>query len=488
MFWPTVVSFPAAWDAPAHEHGWIVVGFVAWLLWRDHHALLAEESEGILDLVPVITALSLAWLIAVIAGIGSVHEALMPAIVALWAIATLGWVAGRLVVPITAMFMLAVPLWTVANPVLQRLTTIVSGAVTRLVGIEAEVGFDTITLSAGTFLVEAGCSGLNYLMGALVLSSMYAQLFIHRWQTQVKVIAVAAAASIFGNWLRVTMLIIIGELSAMQSGMLEDHLWQGWWIFTLLMIPTYFVARKIERRDAARYGKAPRRVKHPLSGRAARARDRRAVLAGLAAIVGPAVYMGVGAIPRGGSVDRSVATLQIAPAWSVEEKPGEELSWVPSYRGVDERAAWTLRSEGQVVEAARHYFRDQRFGEELIQFANALAPDSLMYADRMVGPVGQANRLVREAIVFDDRETARVVWYWYRVGGFDTAVSMKAKLLEIVSFVRRTPAAELITVTAPCVEDDCGDAARAIRSAMGMAMPSTGPARADSARGDPSDS
>lgn len=492
-FWPTFASFPRAWDAPSHEHGWIVALFVFWLLWRDRHRLLGGDTGGLMDVTPVLAFLSVGWLMCLIAGIGTGHEALMPIILALWAVATLGWATRWVVGRIALTFMLAVPLWAVVIPPLQRATTVASGAITRLAGIEAEVGYDTITLNAGTFLVEAGCSGLNYLMGALVLGAMYAQLFLTRWQTQVKVVALAGVAAIIGNWIRVTMLIVIGEVSAMESGLLEDHLWQGWLIFTVLMIPTYFVAGWIERRDRVRYaGRAPQNeaarattadtdpsgvdLNPKIEGvRPAGAdrggRNRRAVLAGFAAIVGPMTYMVVGAVPRSAALDRDVEALHTVSPWVARSIPAAELNWLPGYRGVDERVAWTLSAGDVALEGARHYYRDQSFGEELIQYGNTIAADSLIYSDRMVGPVGPERRLAREAVVVD-RGGARVVWYWYRVGGYETAFGVKAKLLEIVSFFRRSPAAELVTLTGPCEGDDCSGAAAAIRSAMGVPVSS----------------
>jgi len=472
MFWPTLLLFPRTWDAPSREHGWMVLVFAAWLIWRDRRALRSTESDGLLEIVPILAILSMTWLIAVIAGVGSGHQTLMPIILALWALATLGWAARSLVAPILAIFMLAVPIWDSVIPLLQRLTTIVSGGATRLVGIEAEVGYDTIALTLGTFLVEAGCSGLNYLMGALVLGAMYAELFVDRWQTKAKIVAIAALASVVGNWIRVTMLIVIGEVTAMQSPLLEDHLWQGWWIFTLLMIPTYFIARKIERRDAAKFRTdgAAQETSGPLSVDAIHARNRRALIAGGAAIIGPLVYMSVGALPRSDAVDTEIAAVRVAPSWRAEPRSAIDISWVPAYRGVDRRTVWTLRARDAAVEATRHHFEQQRFGEELIQFGNVLAPDSLVFSNRIVGPVGESQRFVREAIVFDDRETARVVWYWYRVGGFDTAFETKAKLLEVVAFFRRTPAAELVTLTATCAPGDCTAAANSIRSAMGVPL------------------
>jgi hypothetical protein len=52
----------------------------------------------------------------------------------------------------------------------------------------------------------------------------------------------------------------------------------------------------------------------------------------------------------------------------------------------------------------------------------------------------------------------RLVWSWYRVAGQVTASPTSAKLLELLAFVRRASASELVAVSASCERPDCGDA------------------------------
>jgi EpsI family protein len=131
---------------------------------------------------------------------------------------------------------------------------------------------------------------------------------------------------------------------------------------------------------------------------------------------------------------------------------------------------WLGIQNGAEIQAVRHYFIDQKQGEELIQNGNAIAPDSLLVVERFVGPIGPSRRIVREAVVRTSEET-RVVWYWYRVAGIDTAFPTQAKLLEIIAFFRRSAASELLTLSVECGADDCTDAAIALRAAVGVEEP-----------------
>jgi hypothetical protein len=64
------------------------------------------------------------------------------------------------------------------------------------------------------------------------------------------------------------------------------------------------------------------------------------------------------------------------------------------------------------------------------------------------------------------------VWYWYRVAGIDTPSAAKAKLLELLAFVMRGPASELVAVSTPCGVGDCRDGEAALRTlVVGDAAP-----------------
>lgn len=459
-FLPTLVTFPDVWVRSYQEQGFVVAGLVAWMIWRDRGLVRRAGTAGVPALLPVVALLSVAWLLAVIMNLAVVHQLLFVAALTAWALATFGWGARVPVFSAAVTFLLAIPFWDVANPVLQRATTIMSGSMAWLAGVSAIIQGDTITIESGTFLIEAGCSGINYLMAGLVLGAVYAHVFTRRWSTQLAIVAVAGAAAIVGNWIRVWVLVMIGDAWGIESPWIEDHLWQGWAIFVALMVPTYFVVRVLERRDEPRrygVGAQPSTSIDP-------ARPRRAATAAGFAAIGPVLYLGVGGLPSG-ELDRTTGALGVAEALSVVERGSGSADWMPSFQGIDERLQWTVTLPEGEVEAGRYLFIDQRQGEELIQWNNVLTPDSLRVSERVTGPVGHDRRYVREAI-FWSPDGPRVAWYWYRVAGVDTPFPTNAKLLELVAFFTRSPASELVVLSARCSPEDCADAAAALRLAV----------------------
>ena len=332
MLGPTVIGFPGTWNASYQEHGFFVAGLTAWLTWKHRHRILAAEGSGLTDLMPVLVLLSVAWLFAVIANVRLAQQLLFYLILLGWALVVFGASARRPIASIALTFLLAIPIWSVAVPVLQRATVITSAGATQMAGITADIGYYTITLTTGTFLVEEGCAGLNYLMAGLTLGAFYAHLFVDRWQTQLKVVGLAGAVAIVGNWIRVTSLVFLGEATAMQSPMLEDHLWQGWVIFTVLMVPTYFGARWIERRDAS--------LAQPIDATPAAfdaGRVRYASRAAVAAMVGPILFVLVGFLPFSSGLDQRPDVFELADTWHARR-------WTSSSSGTATSTTTTSRA------------------------------------------------------------------------------------------------------------------------------------------------
>jgi EpsI family protein len=472
-FWPTLASFPSTWNASYREHGFFVGALVCYLIWRDGGRILRASRGGAWYLIPALVALSGVWLVAAITSVGVVQQLAFTAIGTGLALAVFGWAARRRILAIGLTFLLALPVWEFLVPLLQRVTTIASGALTKLAGIEAVVGEDYIRISSGTFLVEGGCAGVNYLLGGLVLGAFYAHLFVDRWQTQLKIVALTGAVSIVGNWIRVAVLVFLGEATAMESPYIYDHLWQGWAIFTALMIPAFLVATRIEAGDRRRHGSgapnaldaadddAPTTVVDPKL-------PRRASRAAIAAASGPILFLLVGAIPAGSGPAGGLESLGLVDPWRVVDS-GSAVAWRPDYAGVDREVAYTLSDGVDSIALLRQGYLDQRQGDELIQSLNVIAPDSMTVDDRVAGPLGASGRLVREALIRTESEP-RVVWYWYRVAGFDTPFAAKAKLLEVLAFFRRTGVAELFTLSVPCAPDDCREAGNVLRRAVGARL------------------
>lgn len=457
VFLTSLPAFLEVWSAQPYTHGYLIAVATVWLVWRERDVFRRARVLWPPALAVAAVASS-AWLVSTIAHIQVVVLAAVPIVLLAWAAAVFGRDAARRLTPVAAIFLLAVPLWGVFTEPLRRVTTIVSAGAAGLLGVPAEIEGNVVHIASGSFLIEGGCAGLNYLMSGLTIGALYAQSFLVRWRYRAAVVALAATIAIVGNWVRVTAMIMIGHATDMHSAFLSGrpHLVFGWGVFVIGLLVFFPVARLVEKRDARQANDRGAVGSTNTEASEESAGLRAPVLATVAALLGPAIFAVVGALP----------TRRVPPfdpiahesAWqTVDGGTTRSYSWTPSFVGWQERVQQGWSKDQHTVWMDRLIYRHQAQGAELIGFVSRIAPDEALAADRMFGPVGKERRLVNEAIVRSG-DSYVLVWYWYRVGGVDTADAIRAKLLEIWAFLSRTQVSELVAFSAPCSPDSCAGA------------------------------
>lgn len=456
LFAPTVWSFVGTWNQGIMSHGWLIAGLVCWLVWRHRRDFLLGEGGDPLLLVPL-AALSLFWLLATIVRIQVFHQLALVLVLAAWGIVVSGRRSLRLVVLLATTFVLAVPVWEAITPILQRLTTIMSGGMVKLAGIPADIQGDLIRIPAGLFHVAGGCAGTGFLVSALAVGALYAHLMIRNSWAQLAVVCVAAGMALFANWIRVAALIVIGQVTEMQSGLIANHYEFGWVIFTIGLVPFFLLARQIEKR-LDRGEPRPEPAEAIDRGQYQRVL-KRAVVAGLVAATGPVLYYAVNAMPSASSGGPALAALAGDGTWTADDSgQTRPFSWQPEYQGAASHETPVFTDGTARVYADRFVFHRQTQGAKLIGFPNRLADPEAVRDDRVVGPVDPAGtRWLRQAIIATP-EGGVLTWYWYRVGGMEAATRAHAKLLEVPAFFTRRRSAEFIALSAPCGPDDCASA------------------------------
>ncbi|MEJ2539777.1 MAG: EpsI family protein [Gemmatimonadota bacterium] len=459
----TIRSFHPVWWG-WYTHGYPIAALCLYLLWREGRRLDPRTRGWWLALVPV-AALSALWLVAWVLSVQVVHQAVLPLLVACAATVVYGGSGLRIVAPIAATFLLAVPLWETLTRPLQLLTVAATETLLAVVGLEATVRGETITIPYGTFLVADTCAGLSYLMVALFIGAVYAWLFLRSWPARIAVVALAAAVAIVGNWIRVFSLVVIGYRTEMTSPLVESHGTYGWVVFGFSLVVFFVLARRIERWGAvAPQGGAAPPARWPAETPGPRGFRSRILAAVAAGVVGPLLYLVVSSLPADRTVPEETPGLQPAPGWtSTPGAPGAAAGWRPDFQGADERIVHTWRRGDEVGRVDRLVYLEQRQGKELVGGENRIAPDGALLGSRLLGPVGPDERTVQEAVVEVEGER-RLVWWWYVVTGQVTTSSSTAKLLGLEGFVRREPVAELVAASVPCPTGDCAEAVPTLAS------------------------
>lgn len=138
-----------------------------------------------------------------------------------------------------------IPFWGSLVPLLQDMSVIVASFFMSWTNIPIFVEKQFITIPAGVFEIAGGCSGLRYLIVSLAISSLYIYLYIRRVKPAILFIMFSILGALLTNWIRITLLILIGHYTNMESSLMEDHNMFGWYIFIPFMFLLFWFGDKL---------------------------------------------------------------------------------------------------------------------------------------------------------------------------------------------------------------------------------------------------
>jgi len=127
------------------------------------------------------------------------------------------------------------PLWGPLVLLLQEVSIVAVSFLMSLTGIPTYVDKQFVSIPEGTFEIANGCSGLRYFITALAISSLYIFLYLKKYKDILAFLSLAIAGSLIVNWIRITIIILVGHYTNMTSSLIDDHNMFGWYIFIPFM-------------------------------------------------------------------------------------------------------------------------------------------------------------------------------------------------------------------------------------------------------------
>jgi EpsI family protein len=445
VFWRALVELAARWDEPGggNSHGYVVAALVPWLAWLQRDRVYASAG-GRRRAMAAGVALGVLYAAARAAHVELMAWSLVPPILFAALIAAHGWRGGRSLAAPVAYLYFALPVWAVLTPVLQSATVLATSALLRVAGVPAFIDGDFVTVPAGTFEIAGGCAGTSFLVVALATAALFA--FVERLprRSTLSLFGAAATMAVVLNWIRVTTIIVVGNATAMQTALVDDHYALGWWLFAAGLVPLFLYARRIAvATPAARRGAAPA---VPTATAIARAAPALAVL-----VFGPSW--------TAFAVDRiGAAPVLSAPevrGWALQPSSG---AWRPAFPGAAATLAVTYRSGPGSVDAFAAYYGLQRPNAKLVGHPSDLGGEGWAY-EPSAHASGDARRdVVRGTLVAPDGRR-RAVWSWYEVRGKRVLSPAVVKWREAAGVLGLAPRSGVVALAADC-RPDC-DAAHA---------------------------
>lgn len=133
-------------------------------------------------------------------------------------------------------------------PQLQSLSVIVLEGLLGWFSIPILVQENYIAIPRGQFEVAEGCSGLKFLSVNLVLLFLYSVLSKFNLKQFFLAFTATVFISLLVNWARILLIIVVAHNWGFEVPYLvKDHASFGWVIYTVFLVPLFFMFLKIDR-------------------------------------------------------------------------------------------------------------------------------------------------------------------------------------------------------------------------------------------------
>jgi exosortase A len=444
-----------------YAHGFLVLGISFYVIYENRNVLRKHQPyPSLLALVAILLS-SLLWFSATIAGVQMVQTmSLLAMIFSIVWLCVGNQLIRHLAFPII-FIVFALPIWAPLSPILQEITADVVFWLARIIRIPAFRQENQIMLPSGTLSIEEACSGLRYLLAALMLSVLYAYQNYHTWKPRVLVVAIAIVAAIFANVLRVLIIVYLAYATDMQHPLVADHLTLGWILFGVVVFALLFIDIRIHKFRKEANDPVPESSPiDDLDG----VPSVKTFAPGILAVTLPIAAIFVSAGPAAAywaqnqPVSADTVSIEMPNGRDTWEGPFDgDKQWNPVYHGaVSEQRLY--HDSGRNVFLYIGYYPAQNQGREVISELNRVSDEKTW---GMLYPHGRqrliAGKSVLEQILKSPSGRQRLVWYWYYVAGNRTANKYEAKVFEVIGWLVGKHQAAVVAISTP-FEDDMKNA------------------------------
>ena len=462
LYWPTATSAVAQWNSTsAYSYGYLIGPIALWLIWRERDRLVGLMPEPTAWGIAVAAAFAGVWLVADFLSIAEGrHIALMGMIQGLL-LAALGWRIYRILLFPLLYLWLMVPTGTFLLGPLQRLSHAGAVALIKLSAIPVFAEGTSIEVPEGSFVVEPGCAGLNFLLTALALSLLYGKLNYRGLGARLLCIAVALAVSMIANILRIYLIVVLTQITHRKLDIADDHLLYGWGFFALVMLGMMWLGSRFAKPEDP-----PRAAPVAVPGHAP--------IMKLVAVLGVLLIVAM-LPPRLAMATGRAAITSAGVAMPAAIGPWQRVSGTTDWRPQTDPAAGFGEAlytwNGLMAEVAMARYAAQGGGRDAASGGNqpAISPwetEGLRIRSVEAGP----GRYAVVATTARRSGATRAIDYWYASAGCVTPSRLKAKLCAAAARLRGRPApGAFIAISTPWLGDSQNDAAAAAQALDGLA-------------------
>lgn len=420
------------WDEDL-SHGIPTLIAFLFLLLRSQTLPYRQDARWLrLCLIAGVLLLSLCWLLFVIANITILANiALLMCLLVLVA-ASYSLTSARYLLPLLGILVFTIPLFGDINNLLVTMSAHAVSVLVQWVGMTALIDGQSIFIPSGHIYIADGCSGLRYFTIAIFLGYTLAILNHYRLKAALITLAIALALGLITNWLRIFLLVVIGDLTEMQSSLMHDHELFGWVLFACVMFPAiYFAPIKPAKLVAA-----------PIAPRI------KPILPLAALLTGPLL---LALIPNTAHHHAQLSLQLLAPV--MPHTTGDSAFPLRTPAGHAEEFAQKTRNDIRFQLQLTQY-QPNTLKEKIVPYFDSLYSSDEWRSEPVANPLNaQGFRVLRLAKMRGAE--SRVLIYRLEIGKFNTGSYQTAKLLQIPATLLGNRYANVFSLQARCKDAEC---------------------------------
>ncbi len=245
---PTAMDMVSKWAmSSSYMHGFAVAPVTLMMIRAKGHLPLTNGS-----LIPGLTISLIAasiWILGQAASVALISQLAFVGILIGFCGVIFGGDALRAwAFPLGFLFFM-VPFGETLIPALQFSTAEIVVGLLKVVGGDVSLDGYLITTPIASFEVARACSGLNFLIAAMMIAAIFSYLHFTRWQKHLTFLLVAAITALLANGLRAFFIVAFTMITNDKWALGDDHLFLGWLFYAAVVFGLLYIGSKYADAD-----------------------------------------------------------------------------------------------------------------------------------------------------------------------------------------------------------------------------------------------
>jgi len=338
-----------------------------------------------------------------------------------------------------------IPVWDQLTTLLVNLSGFMVGKMVQLAALPAVIEGNSIFIPFGQIVIADGCSGLRYFEIALALAYIIGLLNNYNERKLIPALLFAAVLGLLANWIRIFILVLVGYESKMESSLMANHEYFGWFVFGIMCLPAIYWAPVAIAVPAAQPIPQHRQQLKPL-----------AIIITLCLLaIGPALNFFISSTPNSGEF-RKVLSNQLEIV-SERKMPMGVTAPDHSFREIG-----LLETQKMQIFVQVHQYQRTTSADKLVPYISKLYNSE----EWMITESKKINLAKHKAKLTTFKRKAsdyRIVQLqWFEVGSYRATSVTNAKLLQIPALLSDANNFKIVTLQSPCDNANCADTGAAL--------------------------